>query len=355
MWWRTVLIALAIVAAVVPVSPYVIERVYSNGVYARLQPILTWISNLAPFALMDVLVPLVVAGWLALAARDLVRARPAGKGKAAARIGLRTLVWAAAAYLVFLVAWGFNYRRVRLVDKLEFSAGAVTREAAQTIANTAVDQVNSLHGPAHEVGWGSIDAIDAALAERLERAARDVGVARAVAVGRPKRTLLDWYFRRAAVSGMTDPFFLETLVASDVLPFERPMVVAHEWSHLAGVADEGEANFVAWLASVRGSPSDRYSAWLFLFQEALPSLARDDRAAVAARLGPGPRKDLRAIRERFARNVNPRVAAAGWRVYDSYLKANRVEAGAASYAEVVRLIAGTRFGPDWTPLRRATP
>jgi hypothetical protein len=43
---------------------------------------------------------------------------------------------------------------------------------------------------------------------------------------------------------MTDPFFLETLVASDVLPFERPFLVAHEWSHLAGIADEGEANFV---------------------------------------------------------------------------------------------------------------
>jgi hypothetical protein len=52
------------------------------------------------------------------------------------------------------------------------------------------------------------------------------------------------------------------------------------------------------------------------------------------------------------RNVSPRISAAGWRVYDSYLKANRVEAGAASYAEVVRLVLGVRFDADWRPVRR---
>jgi len=58
--------------------------------------------------------------------------------------------------------------------------------------------------------------------------------------GRPKTTILGGYFHQISVSGMTDPFFLETLIASGVLPFERSFVVAHEWSHLAGIADEGE-------------------------------------------------------------------------------------------------------------------
>ena len=47
-----------------------------------------------------------------------------------------------------------------------------------------------------------------------------------------------------------------------------------------------------------------------------------------------------------------RLSAAGWRFYDSFLKANRVESGAASYAEVVRLVLGVRFGPEWTPTLR---
>ncbi len=51
--------------------------------------------------------------------------------------------------------------------------------------------------------------------------------------------------------------------------------------------------------------------------------------------------DLRAMRERDARERSPRISLAGWRVYDSYLKANRVDAGNASYGEVVQLVLGT--------------
>ena len=35
------------------------------------------------------------------------------------------------------------------------------------------------------------------------------------------------------------------------------------------------------------------------------------------------------------------LSQASWRVYDAYLKANRVEAGTASYAQVVQLILGS--------------
>jgi hypothetical protein len=48
--------------------------------------------------------------------------------------------------------------------------------------------------------------------------------------------------------------------------------------------------------------------------------------------------------------MNPRVSAVGWRVYDSYLKANRVDAGAASYGQVVRLALGARLPSGFQPL-----
>jgi len=346
------LVGLAILCAVAPISPRAIERLYSQGMYAKVQPVLTSASNLIPIALMDPLIVLVAGAWMLLAGRDLMRGSRVGWGRTAAQIARRTLAWSAAAYLLFLAAWGFNYRRVRLVDKLEFNGDAVTSESAVALGIRAVEQLNDLYRPAHDLGWGSPATIDPSLVAAFDGAARDIVSERDVVAGRPKHSLFDWYFRRAAVSGMTDPIFLETLVASDVLPFERPMVVAHEWSHLAGVAHEGEANFVAWIACVRSTPAHRYSAWLSLYQEVFPSMGRRDRAELAAKLGPGPREDLQEIRDRFARNVSPRVFAVGWRVYDSYLKANRIESGAASYAEVVRLILGVRFTGEWTPQRR---
>ena len=56
--------------------------------------------------------------------------------------------------------------------------------------------------------------------------------------------------------------------------------------------------------------------------------------------------------ERYLAQVNRTVQAAGWRVYDQYLKANQVEQGAASYGEVVRLVLGTQFSEDWVPMMR---
>jgi hypothetical protein len=337
---RVLLVAAAFVGAFTPLPPGFVERVYSTGVYAVLQPLVTSASNMAPFALLDVLMLAAIVAWLILGLRD---AACASWWRALARVAERSLVWSAAVYLLFLAAWGLNYRRVRLADRLPFDGGAVNERAAARLASIAVGRVNVLYATAHEDGWLTPHAIDPALAGAFERAMGELGLPRAFVVARPKFTFLDPYFTRAGVSGMTDPLLLETLVATDVLPFERPLVVAHEWSHLAGLADEGEANFAGWLTCVRGSTADQYSGWLFLYGELARALPARARAPVAAALAAGPRGDLAAIRDRLARHLSPRVSTAGWRVYDSYLKANRVDAGTASYAEVIRLALGVRL------------
>ena len=340
MWRQVAVVICAVGAALTPLPASAVDRVYSARVYAGLQPLVTSVSNLVPFALLDVLITAVGVSWVVLAARDL---RVAGSRlRAAGLITARTFVWAAALYLLFLALWGLNYRRPALRETMAYEPTAVTAQAAAAAGRLAVERLNALHEPAHARGWPPADEVDATLADGFARAVRETGIRRDVVPGRPKHTILDSYFRRAGVDGMTDPFFLETLVAAGILPFERAFVVAHEWSHLAGIADEGEANFTAWLSCVKGPAPAAYSGWLFLYGELSRAVSGPDRAALAASLAAGPRADLRAIRERFLRDVNRRVADAGWRVYDSYLKANRVEAGTASYDEVVRLVLGLR-------------
>jgi hypothetical protein len=343
-----VLTALAAGAAVVPIPASAVERWFSAGVYPHVQHAFTSTSNLVPFALVDPVGLLVIALWAVFVWRDASRtAWPNGLARAA----VRTLSWCAVLYLCFLGAWGLNYRRVPLLQRLQFDPARVSPDRARDVAAVAVDQLNALHDAAHARS-ASDPEIDPALAAAFARAQRDLGATWSAMPARPKRSLLDPYFLRAGVDGMTDPFFLETLVASDLLPVERPFVVAHEWAHLAGIADEGEANFAGWLTCLRGAPAHRYSAWLFLFSELTPSIRREDRAAIAAKLGAGPREDLRAIALRIQEHLNPRVATAGWRVYDRYLKANRVASGTQSYAEVVKLVLGVEFDSSGAPLLR---
>ena len=325
---------------------------YSTGPYAVAQPWITSVSNLAPIALLDVLTLAGALAWIALGARDVARRR--SWPRAIGRVAMRTVVWSAVLYLGFLAAWGLNYRRMPLAEKLEFDETRVSPDAARDLGMLAVSRVNALHDAAHAeiAGQDGEPDIDPLLAQAFATAQRDLGSQRLAAPGRPKRTMFDLYFRRAGVSGMTNPLFLETLVVSDLLPVERPAVIAHEWSHLAGITDEGEANFLGWLTCLRGSPAHQYSGWLFLVNELARAVREADRTAMGAALEPGPRADLRAIAERVRQNVNRRVSAAGWRAYNQYLKANRVESGTASYAEVVKLVLGVSFDKGWVPQKR---
>ena len=341
---RAALVAAALAAALVPVPSGFVDRFYSRTVYAWLQPELTAASNRIPFALFDLLTigaPLI---WVALVAGDAARRR--GWRKVVGRAASRLIVVAAVVYLAFVFLWAFNYRRTPLTTTLQFDQSTVTPGAAHALAETTVARLNALYRPAHAEGWDAASGIDPRLTAVVDAVTRTLGGSGLAVPARPKYTVFDWYFRRAGVSGMTDPFFLETLVESDLLPFERPFVVAHEWAHLAGFPNEGEANFIAWLACVRADAPRQYSGWLSLYSEVFASVADSDRGVIARELGAGPRGDLGLIRRRLTRELSPRVSDASRQAYDRYLKANRVNAGMNSYGEVVRLILGTRLGAE---------
>jgi len=340
--WTYLVVALAFTVFFVPFPPGAIERLYSGLIYPSLQRATTTISNLFPFALFDVLIVGFPVAWLTLALRDASRARQ--KLIVLGRWLMRTVAAGAVLYLLFLGMWGFNYRRLPLERKLPYDARRVTADSVRDAATIAVSQLNTLYSSAHATASVVRLDQDATFVAAFAGATKSLGASGTTVPGRPKWSLLDLYFRPAGVAGMTDPYFLETLIESDLLPVERPFVIAHEWSHLAGFADEGEANFAGWLTCTRAGAGGRYSGWLFLFGELANAVPRGDRSAVIARLDNGPRDDLRAIAARLKRDVQPRVEDAGWRVYDRYLKANRVAAGAASYGQVVRLVLGTGLG-----------
>ncbi len=343
---RLTIAGVALIAAFVPLPAQLVERAYSTSLYPVWQAFATSTSNVVPIALFDVMVIGVFAAWVTLMVLDVVRHRSRGWPPTILRIVTRTAVWAAALYVLFLACWGLNYRRVPLTDMLGFDHTRVSLEALRALTDTTIDRMNALYDPAHRAGFPEARAIDARLASAFAVALRDLGAGGVVVPARPKWTLLNPYFRRATVDGMTDPFFLETLVVSDLLDVERPIITAHEWAHLAGYADEGEASFVGWFMCMHGDTPQQYSGWLFLYSEADSTLPARDRRDLQARVGAGPRADLRAIADRALRNRSPRVANVGWRVYDQYLKANRVESGVASYTEVVRIVLGTRFNPS---------
>ena len=354
-WIAVGVIVAALVAALAPIPAAWVEQVYSLQWYPAGQRILTPVTGLVGFSLLDVLA---VVGLLGLGHwwwRGLRRPRPESRhrGVALGRLLLHTGALAAALYLVFLALWGLNYRRVPLTAKVDYDTARISPEALTSLAYESVDRLNALHTPAAAEPWPSLAELPRRFGPAFERVQRRLGATRTAIAGRPKATLLTAYFRRAGIDGMLSPFSLEVLVNGTVLPFERPFLVAHEWAHLAGYADESEASFVGVLICLAGDGQSRYSAWLFLSQQLVRHLPSATRERVWSGLHDGPRDDLRAISARL-REAVPVVRRAANRAYDRYLRANRVDAGIASYGLVVDLLLGTDGTPVWRELAGPT-
>ena len=348
---KFVVVLAAAVIIVTPLPREAVERVYARGAYPLIQPRLTSLTNRTPVAWLDVMV-ILVAGAMIVMWIVRLRRRRGGVLKTIGGLAGDTTAIVAIIYLWFLAVWGLNYQREPLRAQLDFREDRITREALRDLALRNVRSLNALHTEAHAGGWPELPAVPGLLAPAFLRAQQDLAMTWHAEPGLPKRSVLNFYFTRVSIDGMTDPFFLETLANQSLLPFEREATVAHEWSHLAGFADESEANFLGWLVCMRGSASARYSGWLSLYGTVMSSLPRADREELSRALEPGPREDLRAIADRIQRQALPMASRAGYALYDRFLKANRVEAGIRSYSEVLRLLLGTRFDETGAPVLR---
>ena len=345
-------IATALACLLLPISPLFVERWYSTGLYPVVQRLFTPAANLLPFALFD----LITIAAAALAVRAIVRAiRLARQNRNWRPVWTTTVnlaTAAAAIYVVFLVCWGFNYRRVPMTARLIIDRGAPNEDTVTALGLQAIEQINALYAAAHAAGdvppWQ-----DEQLRAAFDTVQGYLTDAPRAVPGRLKQTIYGPYFRWTSVDGMVDPFALEVMANPDLLPIERPFVAAHEWAHLAGYADESEANFVGWLTCLRASEAAQYSGWMFLYWQLANEVSGPTRARLAAVLAPGPRNDIDAIVERLRRGQLPALRESSWALYDKYLKANRVEAGVRSYGLVVTLILRAKFESNWVPVRRA--
>src|SRR5688572_25139186 len=97
-----VIIVLALVAGFAPVDAELIERWYSTGVYPLIQRLMTTVSNLVPFALLDVLAVTTLGIAALILIRSFVHARRTKRWKPVFVTVARLTTAIAAIYLVFL-------------------------------------------------------------------------------------------------------------------------------------------------------------------------------------------------------------------------------------------------------------
>ena len=293
-------------------------------------------------------------GLLFLSAAAIFRFFSKKRGRSAssarAKIGNGALLaasWAGLFVFFFYALWGFNYDRVGLekqlhLEILPLDAAAVRAEAEWT-AWMLAETRGSIPGATPDALGKDLlrpdleAEIRGCLARVLEKAGYPIA-------GRPRIRPLQpgGLIMRFSASGFYFPYSCEGYIAANIMPAERPFVIAHEMVHAYGIADEGGANFLAFLACRSSDdPAVRYSGffsyWEYVFGEFARS-SRDDAVGLVKCLPMGVKADIRAVRENWKRYRGPLSEAAG-AVYEKYLKAQGVNEGIKSYDRFVSLAA----------------
>ena len=337
--WSIVAPVIAALTVFVPIPQQIIETFYSQDMYPWLQNIFTGGTNFLPFSALDAIAIVLVIAILFRLRRLYYVARQRGVFDAVWEMGRRVLRTVAIFVILFFWAWGFNYRRAPLETQLP--KGSVNRPTVESLQSAIVEsnalagrlRASVTNGPAL-----SFDQIADRLLPPMNAALKSVGRPPLSREGRPKFSLVFTpFFTSAGITGMINPLALETIVHPDLLPFERPFVLAHEWAHLSGHADEAEASAIGWLACMKGPPELAYSGSLYLIDMASGSMPADNRKEILKKLDAGVTADLDSMMQRRAA-ARAEVSSTTMRVYDEYLKVNNVADGGASYRRALSII-----------------
>ncbi len=300
--------------------PGLVENWYAHGVFPIISYSFGLLANTVPFAWLDIVLALGIpfTGWA-------VYHR---KYRLLAGVG-------AAAYLAFFWSWGLNYHRPALSARLNAEVSGIAETRVEAFRTRAAGELNRLYRELENVTYDD-QQLRSTAADRVGRVVEIIDGSGWPAARKVKTSLLaNAWFQMAGIDGLFNPFGHEPIINSRLLEMERPFVIAHELAHVRGYPNEGDANFVAVLATLASDDTRlQYSGWLHLW-----FYLRNREADTL--IDDGPRLDLQRIADRRRSGQVQWVSNMQAVVLDWYLKANNVDEGIRSYSQVVLLAVAT--------------
>lgn len=320
---------------------------------AALSLLVSRVTGLFPFAAGELL--LVIYGvWITfVGARALFAFRARRRTWASvSRGGLRRVIRDGSIVIVlFYALWGLNYSQPPLqLPGHEVSAADVAVEEWISLAEQATAAANDAYVALH----GTVDAgrptalrdspdPEAAIDEGWRQATAELSLPRHANAqwGRVKWPLLSPLIARAGILGIYFPFTAEANVLRGVPGVYATQTMAHEKAHQRGVAREGEASFVGFVAgALSADPLSRYGAAIYAQGRMLAALARrspEDYRRIRSLRHPGVQRDLEAAAAYFRRHAGV-ASVIGSVLNDRYLRANRVPGGIDNYSASTLLL-----------------
>lgn len=325
-----------------------VEKIYSEGIYQPIRRVISRITSLVPFSIAELLLY-----GLILLAVVLVLVRIiqwiARKNDSFAHLVKSVLSLAFAASIIlnlFYIAWGFNYFRVPLDERMGLDVTQRSTDALEAYVLATAMEASALRETLHEDENGvfSPEATTREIFNALPKAYTALSARFPVFYGdvtRAKSVSFSYGLSEQGISGVYIGLTAEPNVNVLQPPLLRYQAAAHEMAHQMGIASENEAEFTAYLACVSSSdPNVRYSGLIYALIVSGNALYKTDAQRYidcANSYGDAIWRDLKdydAYWDAFEGDVQQSADKRN----DAYLKHNSQPSGIQSYGESVDLL-----------------
>ena len=368
-WLLLVLLILVTLTKMIPLWGFI----YTTRIYPIIGSLLSPISGLFPFAVGDIFIALsIVWGFFypiyeikwrkQLAKRFFFLAAKRGcypKKKVVFGRVAEYLLWV---YAWFYIAWGLNYSQPNIYCRTGMKPVEVSEAKFREFAYRYADSINYLSEErrvkSEETAFDDQresqfnGMVDDGLKNRVRDAVlkgyNEIGAKEGINAPfnqhpHAKTMLFTPLSSMSGVTGSMGPFFCEFTLNGDIRPHDYPAIYAHEFAHLLGIANEGEANFYSYIVCTASSDkavkfSGYYHIFFHVLRNVFDILGEKEGEKFLKYIRPEIIQLARSDRQYWISKRCKALDAAQDFIFDLYLRGNHVAEGRKSYSGVVGLI-----------------
>ena len=368
-WLLLVLLSLITLTKLIPLWGFI----YTTRIYPIIGSLLSPISGLFPFALGDLFIALSIV-WVIfypiyeikwrkqLAKRFFFLAAKRGcypKKKVVFGRVAEYLLWV---YAWFYIAWGLNYSQPNIYCRTGMKPVEVSEAKFREFAYRYADSINYLSEErrvkSEETGFddqresqfnGMVDdGLKNRVRDTVLKGYNEIGAKEGINAPfnqhpHAKTMLFTPLSSMSGVTGSMGPFFCEFTLNGDIRPHDYPAIYAHEFAHLLGIANEGEANFYSYIVCTASSDkavkfSGYYHIFFHVLRNVFDILGEKEGEKFLKYIRPEIIQLAKSDRNYWLSKRCKVLDAAQDFIFDLYLRGNHVAEGRKSYSGVVGLI-----------------
>ena len=368
-WLLLVLLSLITLTKLIPLWGFI----YTTRIYPIIGSLLSPISGLFPFALGDLFIALSIV-WVIfypiyeikwrkqLAKRFFFLAAKRGcypKKKVVFGRVAEYLLWV---YAWFYIAWGLNYSQPNIYCRTGMKPVEVSEAKFREFAYRYADSINYLSEErrvkSEETAFddqresqfnGMVDdGLKNRVRDTVLKGYNEIGAKEGINAPfnqhpHAKTMLFTPLSSMSGVTGSMGPFFCEFTLNGDIRPHDYPDIYAHEFAHLLGIANEGEANFYSYIVCTASSDkavkfSGYYHIFFHVLRNVFDILGEKEGEKFLKYIRPEIIQLAKSDRNYWLSKRCKVLDAAQDFIFDLYLRGNHVAEGRKSYSGVVGLI-----------------